>query len=54
MLKAIIGYELKIEELRGTRKLGQTKAPEERRAAAAGLAPFDPVMAALMREEMSE
>jgi transcriptional regulator len=54
MLKAVVGYELQVETLRGTRKLGQTKPPEERRAAAAGLAPFDPVMAALMREETSE
>jgi transcriptional regulator len=54
MLKAIIGYELEVEALRGTRKLGQTKALAERRAAAEGLAAFDPVMAALMREELSE
>jgi transcriptional regulator len=51
MLKAIIGYELGIEALRGTRKLGQTKPPAELRAAAEALAPFDPIMAALMREE---
>ena len=54
MLNAIIGYELGIEELRGTRKFGQTKRPEERRAAADGLAPFDPAMAALMREGLDE
>ena len=54
MLKAIIGYELEVEELRGTRKLGQTKGPAERRAAADGLAPFDPVLAALMREETKQ
>ncbi len=48
MLKAIIGYELTIEELRGTRKLGQHKSDAERAGAAAGLAPFDPVMAELM------
>jgi len=54
MLKAIIGYELRIEALRGTRKLGQTKQAEEQRAAAEGLAPFAPVMAALMREEIHE
>jgi transcriptional regulator len=51
MLKAIVGYELRIEELRGTRKLGQSKTGEERIGAADGLAPFDPLMAALMREE---
>ncbi|HEV2818316.1 MAG TPA: FMN-binding negative transcriptional regulator [Allosphingosinicella sp.] len=48
MLKAILGYELAIEELRGTRKLGQHK-PAQAEAAAAGLAPFNPEMAALMR-----
>lgn len=51
MLKAIIGYELRIEELRGTRKLGQNKDAAQRRAAAAGLAPFNPAMAALMDKE---
>jgi transcriptional regulator len=52
MLKAIIGYELAIEALRGTRKLGQTKREDERIGAAEGLAPFNPLMAALMRQEM--
>ena len=51
MLKAIIGYELAIEELRGTRKLGQNKDEAVRRAAAAGLAPFNPAVAALMEKE---
>jgi transcriptional regulator len=37
MLKAIVGYELAIEELRGTRKLGQNKDANERAAAADGL-----------------
>jgi len=50
MLKAITGYELAIEALRGTRKLGQNKRPEERTAAADGLAPFHPAVAKLMRE----
>ena len=54
MLKAITGYELEIEALRGTRKLGQTKQAPERRAAAEGLAQFDPVMAALMREGIAQ
>ncbi|MBV9881465.1 MAG: FMN-binding negative transcriptional regulator [Sphingomonadaceae bacterium] len=53
MLKAIVGYELVIEELRGTRKLGQTKQADERENAAQGLAPFHPEMAALMRRERS-
>jgi transcriptional regulator len=51
MLKAIIGYELSIEELRGTRKFGQNKDAAQRRAAAAGLAPFNPALAALMDKE---
>jgi transcriptional regulator len=51
MLKAIIGYELAIEELRGTRKFGQNKDAAQRRAAAAGLAPFNPTLAALMDKE---
>jgi transcriptional regulator len=51
MLKAIVGYELTIEDLRGTRKLGQNKTREERIGAAKGLAPFDPAMTALMRPE---
>jgi transcriptional regulator len=52
MLRAIIGYELRVETLRGTRKLGQTKTLEERIGAAEGLAPFNPEMAALMRPDM--
>lgn len=48
MLKAIIGYELRIEALRGTSKLGQHK-PGQAAAAADALAPFSPRMAALMR-----
>ncbi len=36
-LKAIVGYEIAVEELRGTRKLGQNKTVEEREGAAAGL-----------------
>jgi transcriptional regulator len=51
MLKAIVGYELTIEDLRGTRKLGQHK-PAQAEAAAEGLAPFNPQMAALMRGEV--
>jgi len=51
MLKAIVGYELTIEELRGTRKLGQHKKEAERIAAADGLAPINPALAALMRAE---
>jgi transcriptional regulator len=51
MLKAIVGYELSIEELRGTRKLGQNKDEAQRLAAAVGLAPFNPAVAALMEKE---
>lgn len=50
MVKAIIGYEMVIEKLRGTRKLGQHK-PEQAAAAADRLAPFNPGLAALMRGE---
>ena len=49
MLKAIVGYELTIEALRGTRKLGQHKRPAERAGAADGLAPFHPELSRLMR-----
>jgi transcriptional regulator len=49
MLKAIVGFELTIEELRGTRKLGQHKKEAERAGAANGLAPINPRLAALMR-----
>ncbi|HEV7660034.1 MAG TPA: FMN-binding negative transcriptional regulator [Allosphingosinicella sp.] len=51
MLKAITGYELVIEDLRGTRKLGQHKSDAERHGAADGLAPYNPMLAALMRPE---
>ena len=37
MLKAIVGYELAVEELRGTCKLGQNKRPDERDGAVRGL-----------------
>jgi transcriptional regulator len=53
LLKAITGYELAIEALRGTRKLGQHKTETEQAGAAAGLAPFNPEMARLMREGSS-
>ena len=49
MLKAIVGYELSIEALRGTRKLGQNKKDAERAGAAEGLAPYNPKLAELMR-----
>jgi transcriptional regulator len=49
MLQAIVGFELGIEALRGTRKLGQNKREAERAGAVDGLAPFHPVMAGLMR-----
>ena len=51
MLKAIVGYELTIEDLRGTRKLGQNKSEAERRGAITGLGPFNPALAALMEKE---
>jgi transcriptional regulator len=50
MLKAIIGFELRIEALRGTRKLGQTKRAEEQAGAIAGLEAIGRAdIAALMR-----
>jgi transcriptional regulator len=52
MLKAITGYELLIEDLRGTRKLGQHKGDAEREGAADGLAPFNPELAAMMRPNL--
>lgn len=52
MAKAIVGYELAIEELRGTRKLGQNKTAGERAGAVAGLAAADRTdMADLMARE---
>ena len=53
MVKAIAGFELAVEALRGTRKLGQNK-PGRIAAAADGLAPFNPQMAALMRAETKD
>ena len=50
MLKAIIGFEMRIEEWRGTNKLGQHKSEAERQGAADGLEPYNPALAALMRE----
>jgi len=38
MLKAIVGFEMRIEALRGTRKLGQNKKPEDRERVAEALA----------------
>lgn len=49
MLKAIVGYDLTIEALHGTRKLGQHKSRAERAGAAEGLAPHNPTLAAMMR-----
>jgi transcriptional regulator len=49
MLKAIMGFEMAIETLRGTNKLGQHKSEAERRGAVDGLAPYHPALAALMR-----
>lgn len=50
MARAIIGYELRIDAIEGTRKLGQNKRPQEREGALAGLAANGRCeMAALMR-----
>lgn len=49
MLKAIAGFEMRIEAIRGTRKLGQMKKLDERRGAAAGVGGAgNTAMAALM------
>ncbi len=54
MLRAIIGYEIRIEELRGTRKLGQTKGRAETEGAIAGLeAAGHEAMAELMRATLA-
>ena len=52
MLNAIVGFELRVENLRGTRKLGQHKKPAEQAGAVEGLASINPAMAALMRREL--
>jgi transcriptional regulator len=50
MLKAIVGFEMEVESLRGTRKLGQNKDSADVEGAAAGLeAAGHREMAALMR-----
>ena len=49
LLKVLVGFELTIEALRGTRKLGQNKPEAVRAAVAEALAPFDPEMARLMQ-----
>jgi transcriptional regulator len=50
LLKAIIGYELRIEALRGTRKLGQHKGEAESLSVADALEAYEPKLAALTRE----
>jgi transcriptional regulator len=52
LVRAVAGYELATESLRGTRKLGQTKNETERSGSAAGLDSAGRAdMAALMRAE---
>jgi transcriptional regulator len=54
MLRAIVGYEMQIEALRGTRKLGQNKKGEALAGAIAGLEENGHAdIAALMRAEKS-
>jgi len=48
MLKAIVGYEMRIEALRGTRKLGQNKKVAEREGVADALAALGNVEAAAL------
>jgi len=49
MLEGITGFEMRVEEMRGTRKLGQNKSAAEAGNAAAALNGFNPELAALMR-----
>lgn len=52
MLRAIVGFEIEVEALRGTRKLGQNKTHAERAAAAAQVRDVgNPIMAALVERE---
>ena len=52
LLKAIVGFEMQIDEIRGTRKLGQNKKAAEREGAVAGLvAAGRTEIAALMTNE---
>jgi transcriptional regulator len=53
MLDAIVGFEMRIEALRGTRKLGQNKNDAALAGAINGLAPLNPALARLMREARS-
>jgi transcriptional regulator len=54
MLGAVTGYALRIDQWRGTRKLGQTKPAEARASAADGMElAGDTAIAALMRQAMS-
>ncbi|MET0371819.1 MAG: FMN-binding negative transcriptional regulator [Sphingobium sp.] len=51
MMGAIIGYELRVDQWRGTRKLGQNKPAQARAAAADAMeAAGDAAIAALMRD----
>lgn len=48
MLEAIVGIEVPIEQLTGKWKVSQNRARADRDGVAAGLAPHDPAMAALV------
>ncbi len=51
MLRAIAGFELRIEAIRSTRKLGQNKSAADRAGTIAGLeATGNAALAAAMRE----
>ena len=48
MLEAIVGIEIPVEQLAGKWKVSQNRARADRDGVAAGLAPHDPAMAALV------
>lgn len=53
LLRSIVGFEMAVEALRGTRKLGQNKKPAERQGAIEGLRGADRAgLAALMAETL--
>lgn len=49
MLDAIAGFEIVVDEWRGTRKLSQNKPAADREGVVAALAALDPALAAAMR-----
>jgi transcriptional regulator len=50
MMNAITGFEVLIEDVRGTAKLSQNKSAEDFAGAVDGLGAFNPALAAMMRQ----